>query len=261
MDLDLKNRVIVVTGASRGIGAATVRLLAAEGAALGLVSRDAAALEALRAGLPAGVEVEVIACDLNDADSAAAVVARMQRRFGRIDGLVNCAGATSGGDPLTLSEAAWRGSFELKFFSTLRLITTVIPVMREQRRGVILTIGGNIGRQPNMYMLPGSAVGAALHAINKGLADATASHGIRFHIFNPGPTRTERLVGYAEMLAKQSGISVEQAEQQLVKDAPQRRIAEPEEMAALIAWMLSDRFAAATGNSVTADGGWVKAAS
>jgi NAD(P)-dependent dehydrogenase (short-subunit alcohol dehydrogenase family) len=132
--------------------------------------------------------------------------------------------------------------------------------MRKQKRGVVVTVGGNIGRQPNVFMLPGSAVGAALHAINKGLADATAADGIRFHILNPGPTRTERLVGYMQMLAKQPGVSIEQAEQQLVKDAPQHRVAEPVEMANMIAWMLSDRFAAATGNSVTADGGWVKAA-
>jgi NAD(P)-dependent dehydrogenase (short-subunit alcohol dehydrogenase family) len=259
MDLQLKNRVIVITGASRGIGAATARLLATEEAQLVLVSRDNAALSALAQQLQ--TPTHVVACDLNDADSAGQIVQQALQRFERIDGLVNCAGATSGGDPLTLSESAWRGSFELKFFSTLRLITAVLPVMRAQQRGVIVTIGGNIGRQPNMYMLPGSAVGAALHAINKGLADATASHGIRFHIFNPGPTRTERLIGYAQMLAKQSGITVEQAEQQLVKDAPQHRIADPAEMAAMIAWMLSDRFAAATGNSVTADGGWVKAAS
>jgi NAD(P)-dependent dehydrogenase (short-subunit alcohol dehydrogenase family) len=259
MDLQMKDRVIIITGASRGIGAASARLLAAEGAKVVLVSRDAAALTALAPQLPS--ESQVIACDLNVAESAAHVVGEVRQRFGRIDGLVNCAGATSGGDPLTLSEGAWRSSFELKFFSTLRLITTVIPLMREQQRGVIVTIGGNIGRQPNMYMLPGSAVGAALHAINKGLADATASQGIRFHILNPGPTRTERLIGYAQNLARQSGISVEQAEQQLVKDAPQKRIADPSEMAAMIAWMLSDRFSAATGNSVTADGGWVKAAS
>jgi len=259
MDLELKDRVVVVTGASRGIGAATARVLAAEGARLVLVSRDAAALEMLAREL--ATDVEIVACDMNEADAAARITNGATTRFERIDGLVNCAGATSGGDPLTLSEAAWRGSFELKFFSTLRLISAVIPVMREQQRGVIVTIGGNIGRQPNPYMLPGSAVGAALHAINKGLADATAAHGIRFHIFNPGPTRTERLVGYVQMLARQSGITVEQAEQQLVKDAPQHRIAEPAEMAAMIAWMLSDRFGAATGNSVTADGGWVKAAS
>jgi NAD(P)-dependent dehydrogenase (short-subunit alcohol dehydrogenase family) len=259
MDLQLKNNVIIVTGASRGIGAATARLLATEGARLVLISRDEAALTALKQDLSA--EVEIIACDMNDPESAAHIVRRAVQRFERIDGLVNCAGATSGGDPLTLSESAWRGSFELKFFSTVRLITAVIPVMREQQRGVIVTIGGNIGRQPNMYMLPGSAVGAALHAINKGLADATASHGIRFHILNPGPTRTERLIGYAQSLAKQNGLTLEQAEQQLVKDAPQHRIADPAEMAAMIAWMLSERFSAATGNSVTADGGWVKAAS
>jgi NAD(P)-dependent dehydrogenase (short-subunit alcohol dehydrogenase family) len=259
MDLQLNNSVIIVTGASRGIGAATARLLATEGARLVLVSRDEAALAALAKELPA--EVQIIACDMNGADSATHIVSRTMQRFERIDGLVNCAGATSGGDPLTLSESAWRGSFELKFFSTVRLITAVIPVMRAQQRGVIVTIGGNIGRQPNMYMLPGSAVGAALHAINKGLADATASHGIRFHILNPGPTRTERLIGYAQSLAKQNGLTLEQAEQQLVKDAPQHRIADPAEMAAMIAWMLSDRFSAATGNSVTADGGWVKAAS
>jgi NAD(P)-dependent dehydrogenase (short-subunit alcohol dehydrogenase family) len=259
MDLQLQRNVIIVTGASRGIGAATARLLATEGARLVLVARDETALTALKQELT--IEVEVVACDLNDAGSATQVLSRTRERFGRVDGLVNCAGATSGGDPLTLSESAWRGSFELKFFSTIRLITAVIPVMREQQRGVIVTIGGNIGRQPNMYMLPGSAVGAALHAINKGLADATASHGIRFHILNPGPTRTERLVGYVQSLVKQQGLTVEQAEQQLVKDAPQHRIADPAEMAAMIAWMLSERFSAATGNSVTADGGWVKAAS
>jgi NAD(P)-dependent dehydrogenase (short-subunit alcohol dehydrogenase family) len=259
MDLELTGRTIVVTGASRGIGAATARLLAAEGAKLVLVSRDAAALEGLAHGL--ATDTQVIAGDMNDSGTAARVVQETESRFGRIDGLVNCAGATSGGDPLSLSESAWRGSFELKFFSTLRLISAVLPVMRRQKHGVVVTVGGNIGRQPNMYMLPGSAVGAALHAINKGLADATAADGIRFHILNPGPTRTERLVGYAELLARQSGITVEQAEQQLVKDAPQHRIAEPADMAAMIAWMLSDRFASATGNSVTADGGWVKAAS
>ena len=258
MDLELKDRVIVITGASRGIGAATARLRAGEGASLGWVSRNAEALADVRTTLPA--ESEIVACDMNDADSAALILKASESRFGRIDGLVNCAGATAGGDPLSLAESAWRTSFELKFFATLRLITTLLPLMRQQRRGVIVTVGGNIGRQPNMFMLPGSAVGAALHAINKGLADATAAEGIRFHILNPGPTRTERLIGYASMLAKQSGISIEQAEQQLVKDAPQHRIAEPAEMAALIAWMLSDRFSAATGNSVTADGGWVKAA-
>jgi 3-oxoacyl-[acyl-carrier protein] reductase len=259
MELELEDRVIIVTGASRGIGAATARVLSAEGARLALVARSGAALAALQESLPG--EALCIDCDLNAEDSAARVAEACRNRFGRIDGLVNCAGATAGGDPTGLAESVWRSSFELKFFSTLRLITAVLPSMREQRRGVVVTVAGNIGRQPNMYMLPGSAVGAALHVINKGLADATAGDGIRFHILNPGPTRTERLVGYAQMLAKQSSISAEQAEQQLVKDAPQRRIAEPEEMAGLIAWMLSDRFAAATGNSVTADGGWVKAAS
>jgi NAD(P)-dependent dehydrogenase (short-subunit alcohol dehydrogenase family) len=259
MDLELQERIFIVTGASRGIGAATARLLAKENAKLAIVSRDSTALEALKSQLP--TDTKIIACDMNELGAAERIVRETQQHFGRIDGVVNCAGATSGGDPLTLSDATWRASFELKFFATLRLITTVIPVMKTQRAGVIVTVGGNIGRQPNMYMLPGSAVGAALHAINKGLADATAAHGIRFHIFNPGPTKTERLIGYSQMLAKQSGITVEEAEQQLVKDAPQRRIAAPEEMAAMIVWMLSDRFAAATGNSVTADGGWVKAAS
>jgi NAD(P)-dependent dehydrogenase (short-subunit alcohol dehydrogenase family) len=259
MDLELKDRVVLITGASRGIGAAAARVLAAEGARLALVSRDVQALEALGRELP--TDTELCPCDLNEPESAIDVTAKVQQRFGRVDGLVNCAGATTGGDPLSLKESVWRDSFELKFFATLRLIGQVLPVMRAQRRGVVVTIGGNIGRQPSMFMLPGSAVGAALHAVNKGFADAAAADGVRFHILNPGPTRTERLIRYSQMLAQQSGMTVEQAEQQLVKDAPQRRIAEPVEMAALIAWMLSDRFSAATGNSVTADGGWVKAAS
>ncbi len=259
MNLDLKDRVIVITGASRGIGAASARLLAEEGARLVLVARDAMALEAAVESSP--TDALAVNLDLNEAGAAERVVTAARERFGRVDGLLNCAGATSGGDPLKLTEASWRNSFELKFFSTLRLIGAVLPTMQEQKRGVIVTVVGNIGRQPNMTMLPGSAVGAALHAVSKGMADATARFGIRFHILNPGPTRTERLVGYTQMLAKQANSSVQEAELQLVKDAPQARIAEPAEMAALAAWMLSDRFAAATGNSVTADGGWVKTAS
>lgn len=258
MDLELKDRVIVISGSSRGIGAATARMLATEGARLVLVARDRERLQALTATL--ATDVLPVSCDLNDAAAADQVVKAAMERFGRIDGLVNCAGATSGGDPLTLSDSTWRNSFELKFFGTIRLITAVIAVMRQQQRGVVVTVGGNIGRQPNMNMLPGSAVGAALHAISKGLADAAAQYGIRFHMLNPGPTRTERLTGYIQMLAKQNNISTEAAELLLVKEAPQRRVAEPEEMAGLIAWMLSDRFAAATGNNITADGGWVKAA-
>ena len=95
MDLELKDRVIVITGASRGIGAATARLLAGEGARLVLVSRNAEALADVRTTLPA--ESEIVACDMNDADSAALIVDEARSRFGRIDGLVNCAGATAGG--------------------------------------------------------------------------------------------------------------------------------------------------------------------
>jgi NAD(P)-dependent dehydrogenase (short-subunit alcohol dehydrogenase family) len=259
MNLDLADRVIIVTGSSRGIGAATVKLLAEEGARLVLSARDEAQLRKLAADFaPAAL---IVASDLTAAGAVEALVAAALAKFGRIDGLVNCAGATSGGDPLALADAAWRNSFELKFFTTLRLIQAVLPTMQAQKRGVVVTVAGNIGRQPNPFMLPGSAVGAALHAVNKGLADVCAKSGVRFHILNPGPTRTERLVGYTQMLAKQGGITAEQAEQQLVKDAPQGRVAEPAEMAALIAFMLSDRFSTATGNSITADGGWVKAAS
>ena len=127
MNLELGQRVIVITGASRGIGAATARVLADEGASLMLVSRDAVALEALRKTLPG--KVEIIACDMNQPESAQQIVDQTLQHFGRIDGLVNCAGATSGGDPLTVAESAWRSSFELKFFSTLRLIQAVVPVM------------------------------------------------------------------------------------------------------------------------------------
>jgi NAD(P)-dependent dehydrogenase (short-subunit alcohol dehydrogenase family) len=261
VDLNLSNRVCVITGASRGIGAATARALRAEGARLLLVARDGTALGALVQEL-GGESGGVRACeaDLSRADGAARVVAEAVAAFGRVDGLVACAGATVGGDPLALRDDAWRSSFELKFFGTIRLIQAVVPVMAEHKRGVVLIVGGNIGRQPNAMMLPGSAVNAALHSIARGYAERLAADGIRVHVLNPGPTRTERLQRYVQMLAEKNGTSLEAAEALLVADAPQRRVAEPAEMAALAAFMLSDRFACATGNQVTADGGWVRSA-
>ena len=235
-------------------------LSSGRGAARAFVARNGAALEST-AGRRCPRRRCTIACDMNVDDSAARIVDACRNRFGRIDGLVNCAGATAGGDPLGLVRVGVANQLRAEILRDAAAHhggaaahARAAPRRRRDRR--------RQHRPSTQYVhAAGSAVGAALHVLNKGLADATAADGIRFHILNPGPTRTERLVGYAAMVAKQSAISVEQAEQQLVKDAPQKRIAEPEEMAGLIAWMLSDRFAAATGNSVTADGGWVKAAS
>lgn len=261
MDLELKGRAAVVTGGNKGLGAASARLLAAEGARLMLTGRNEPDLEAAARDMQGAgaAEVATIAADLTAPDAADRVAAAALEAFGRIDILINCAGASQGGVFWEIPDQVWEDSLALKFMGTVRMIRAVIPAMRAQGYGRIVTVAGNTGRQPNSRMLPGAAANAALLAVTKGLADEVAADGIAVNAVNPGPTRTERWNTLMKNLAKQSGSTVAEVEAGFMKDIPMDRLAEPEEIARTIVYLASDAAANITGTSVTADGGWTKA--
>ncbi len=192
-------------------------------------------------------------------EDAARVAAAAQDSFGRIDILVNCAGASQGGVFWDIPDEVWEDSLALKFMGTVRMIRAALPAMRAQKYGRIVTLVGNTGRQPNPRMLPGAAANAALLAVTKGLAEEVAGDGVVINAVNPGPTRTERWQTLMQNLAASTGRSVADVEGDFMQEIPMARLGEPDEIARLIAFLASDAAANMTGTSVSADGGWTKA--
>ncbi|MDJ0951980.1 MAG: SDR family oxidoreductase [Alphaproteobacteria bacterium] len=261
MDLHLTDKAAVVTGGNKGLGAATAHRLAAEGARLCLTARDGDQLAAAAREIEMahGGACATVAADLTEAGGADTVAAHAVETLGRIDILVNCAGASQGGRFWEIPDHVWQESLDLKFMGTVRMIRAVIPHMRAQGSGRIVTVVGNTGRQPNPRMLPGAAANAGLLAVTAGLAQEVAADGIVVLAVNPGPTRTERWNGLMASLAEQSGRTVAEVEGDFLREIPMDRLGEPDEIARIVTFLASDAAGYATGTSLTADGGWTKA--
>ncbi len=260
IDLRLKDKVVLITGASRGLGAASARLLAAEGAKLVLASRNRADLDTLASELSKhhGTSCVVVPVDLTQESSADGAIKIAQEKFGRIDVLINSAGASQGGLFWELADRVWQESFELKVMGTIRMMRAVMPVMIAQKYGRIVNVVGNTGLQPSPRLLPGAAANAALLAITRGLGEEAAPHGVVVNAVNPGPTRTERWTTLMNRLAQSSGRSVAEVENDYASQIPLGKLGEPDDIAGLIVFLASDRAANMIGTAVTADGGWTK---
>lgn len=257
MNLELQGKAALVTGATGGLGTACARQLAAEGAAVFLTARGENALAALAAGLrkETGGKARWLAADLTSPGAAEAVADAAGAAFGRVDVLVNCAGASAGGVFWEIPDSAWEDSMALKFMATVRMIRAVLPGMMERRYGRIVTLAGSSGREPDPRLLPGAAANAGLMAVTTGLAREVACRGVVINAVNPGPTLTGRWEGMVESLAARSGRTRQEEEQQFLDGIPRRRLAKTAEIARLAAFLCSDAAPHVTGRSITADGG------
>jgi 3-oxoacyl-[acyl-carrier protein] reductase len=260
MDLRLRGRVAMVSGASKGIGRAVALGLAEEGVHLALNARGTEGLQALAAEITRRFVVTALPVpgDMSQLPDIQAFAARTLERFGRIDILVNSAGSSQGGVFWDVPDQTWLDSWQLKLFGYVRLMREVIPHMIREKSGRIVNIIGNTGKQPIETMLPGASANAALLAINKGVADAVARHGIVVNAVNPGPIRTERWDTLMERLGRAVGVSATDYEASFVQEIPAGRVGRPEEMADLIVFLASERAAYLTGVSITADGGMTR---
>ena len=252
MDLQLQNKVAIVTGASKGIGRSIAQTLAQEGMQLVIVARSRAQLDELAA--PLGGRCLVQAFDLTDADAPAAIVDETIARYGRIDVLVNNAGSTKRGDFLTLSEADWADGFGLKFYGAMRLSRTAWPHLRTSS-GTIINIVGIGGRTGQAEFAIGGAVNAALLNLTKVLADRGVKDGVRVNAINPGGIATDRLQSRLRTFAAEHHIELSQAEQEMARAFGVARFGQPEEIARLVAFLASPQAAFCQGSIVEADGG------
>ena len=244
--------VAIVTGASRGIGRAIAEQLAGDGHAVALVSRSRDALEALAASLPAASLVH--AADLRGGDAAQGVVDATLQRFGRIDVLVNNAGATPRGDFLAFSDADWDDGFALKFFGAMRLCRAAWPALVESR-GCIVNIAGIGGRTGNAEFAIGGSVNAALLNLTKALADRGVRDGVRVNAVNPSAIATERTQLRIDRLAAERGIAPQQAADELARQLRVARFGTPLEIASVVAFLASDAASYMQGAIIDVDGG------
>jgi NAD(P)-dependent dehydrogenase (short-subunit alcohol dehydrogenase family) len=187
MDLGLRGRTAVVTGASKGIGLAIAEGLAAEGVHLAIAARGREALEqaARRLADTHGVRVEPFAADLSTEAGVAGLADFALATFEQIDILVNNAGAIPAGTITSLDDETWRRSYDLKLWGYIRLARALLPGMRARRRGAILNIIGNAGRQPSAGYIAGGPANAALMNFTKGLAAEAGPDGVRVNAINP----------------------------------------------------------------------------
>jgi hypothetical protein len=252
MDLGLRGKKALITGASKGIGRAVAEVLAEEGCDVALVSRTAADLEAARTAITAkhNVGVRVFALDLSDSRKVDKVAAECAD----IDILVNNAGAIPGGNIDAIDEARWRTAWDLKVFGYINMTRRFYAQMRERRRGVIVNVLGAAGENPDFNYIAGSSGNASLMAFTRAMGGMSPRDNLRVVGINPGPVLTERLITLTKTRAKDV-LGDETRWEELMKGHAFGRVAKPEEIAWMVAFVASDKSGYTTGNIITIDGG------
>jgi NAD(P)-dependent dehydrogenase (short-subunit alcohol dehydrogenase family) len=256
MDLKLADRIVVVTGASKGIGYACAEGFAREGSRVVLVSRSAANLDAALAKFPATRHAPTtIAADLVRAEEAQRAIAQVERDVGPIDILVNSAGAARRYAPADLDATAWHAAMDAKYFSYVHPLDAALKLMVARGRGAIVNVIGAGGKVANPVHLPGGAANAALMLATAGLAAAFGAKGIRINAVNPGMTMTGRVQEGLAVESKMTGLSAAELQKRSEARIPLGRAGTPEEVARVVMFLASDEASYVTGAIVPMDGG------
>lgn len=260
MDLGLKDRVAIVAAASQGLGKACARELAREGARVVICARHADPLAATAAEIQAetGAEVTWLAVDLTDPAQIRHLADETLRRYGRIDVLVTNNGGPPAGYFDEFDDEAWFKAHQLTLMSAVRLIRAVLPAMRAQGWGRIVNITSVSVKQPLDNLLLSNVYRPGVVGLAKTLSAQVAAEGITINNVAPGYTRTDRVLELAEARAAKEGKAVDEVLAGITAGFPTQRMGEPEELAALVAFLASERASYITGATIQVDGGYVK---
>jgi NAD(P)-dependent dehydrogenase (short-subunit alcohol dehydrogenase family) len=256
MSGEFQNKVVVITGGSRGIGRAIAVAFAREGASCVLASSSAAnlATAAKTVAGTGGAEPMMVAGDLRTLAGCEQVFAKVNERHKRCDVLVNCAGATRAGDFLNIPDEAWLDGFALKFFGAVRLSRLFWPMLTAAKGHVVNIIGG-AARTVEPEFLVGGSVNSALSNFTKGLSRRGMRDGVNVNAIHPGATATERTETLLRQRAEASGRTIEQVRAETIAKSGVQRMAEPEDIAELTLFLCSERARHIQGTATAVDGG------
>jgi 3-oxoacyl-[acyl-carrier protein] reductase len=269
VDLGIAGRACAVTGASRGIGRATARILVEAGASVLLVARGADDLaaaqeECARAADAGGAGGEALSMplDITAADAAADVFGEAVRAFGKLDVLVNNAGSARWRDLDDVPEADWYDAFELNVMAPLRLSRAVAPPMLERGWGRIVNVSSTAGKRPSASMPEYSVAKAAQLSLSRLLADRWAPQGVLVNAICPGPVKSELWMDEGGLLDQSRELGGHPSRETALEAAgakrPLGRLAEVDEIASAIAFLCSERASYVAGAAWSVDGGTVQ---
>jgi 3-oxoacyl-[acyl-carrier protein] reductase len=258
MDLGLKGRVALVAAGSQGLGRAVAREFAREGARVAVCARNAEALDSVAAEL--GQSTDALACvaDVTRPEEIRAFVQATLDRFGQIDICVTNAGGPPAKPFSETTADDWRRAIDLNLMSTVHFAHLVLPHMAARGSGRFLAITSVSVKQPIDGLVLSNSVRAAVVGLTKTLANEYGPRGVLVHSLCPGYTATDRLNDLADRLAAAGGTTPDQIRQGWGEAAALRRVGTPEEFAAVVAFLASDRASFMTGTAIPVDGGWVK---
>ncbi|MFN7086971.1 MAG: SDR family NAD(P)-dependent oxidoreductase [Burkholderiales bacterium] len=252
MALGLTGKVAVITGGTEGIGKATALKLAQEGASIAICARRQALLDPTAAEIAqTGAAVLALAADMSKAADIERFIEAVIERFGRLDILVNNAGTSARGKFLEISDGTWSADLELKLFGAIRCARLAIPHMQKQGGGRIVNITISSAKQPGAGSMPTSVSRAAGLALTKALSKEYAPDNILVNTVCIGKIKS----GQHERRYTQEGVSADHYYAQMAKDIPLGRVGEAEEVANVIAFLVSDAASYVTGSSINLDGG------
>ena len=260
MDLELKGKVAIVGGGSKGLGRACAEVLAAEGMRVAICSRSRADLDKAAKEIQgaSGADVFVFAGDLDKPETVKELVAGTVERFGRLDVMVN----NSGGPPLArahnATEAQWETAVQRSLFFFARMSREAIPHLKKQGGGRIVNILASTVYQPIPNLALSGATRMGVVAFAKSLADELGRDGILVNNVCPGSILSERMLSNVTSRAKELSISVDEALAQRAAETAVGRIGEPKELAYLVAFLASGKASYITGTTILVDGGLVR---
>ena len=257
MDLGLKGKAAAVAAASRGLGRATAHALAAEGCAVALCGRDEARVRESADAIAqaTGARTLAVKADVGVAEDCRAFVARAAEELGRLDILVTNTGGPKPGAFEAVGDHGWEEAYRVTLANVVHLVRAAIPHMRARRWGRIVNIASLSALQPIQGLALSNTLRPAIVGLAETLANELGKDGILVNTVCPGYTRTERLDEVAEARARATGVTPAQVLEALGRSAPLGRVAEPEEFAAVVAFLCSERASYVTGTTIAVDGG------
>jgi 3-oxoacyl-[acyl-carrier protein] reductase len=260
VDTGLRGKVALVAAGSKGLGRAIAEALAAEGANLAICARGQEALEQAGEAIArgGGATVHTIAADLSRSEGIVHVAESVLARYGRVDILVTNAGGPPVGSFEDNDWSRWQRAVELTLRSAVELTRAMLPGMRERKWGRVIHVTSLAVKQPIDGLMLSTSIRAAVTGFSRTLANEVAADGITVNTILPGFMNTERVVELNQETAAREGVAVDVVAARVRGRIPMRRIGEPRELAALAVFLASEGASYITGQSITADGGWIQ---